>query len=91
MSTYQRVKMYLATQYDIFEKVVLRSNQDKQLKESLDKCMNQNDFDFNLTSLILDYKERQRKLLMDKFKKALYEKLIIKRSAHCHSHDTPNM
>ena len=64
MSTYQRVKMYLASQYSIFERVALRSHQDKQLKESLDKCMNQSDFDFNLTSIILDYKERQRRFIM---------------------------
>ena len=78
MSTCKQVIMYFATQYSTCELLCIRGKTNTRLLSVLNKSTDEVDTDFNLTNLIVDYKERQREKILNKMKQAFREKLIFK-------------
>ena len=69
--------MYLSTQYSTCEFLCVKGR-NKRLLSVLNKSTDEVDNDFNLTNIIIDYKERQREKILNKMKQVFREKLIVK-------------
>ena len=78
MSTCKKVIMYFATQYSTCEFMCIRGRNNTRLLSVLNKSAEETDTDFNLTNIIIDYKERQREKILNKMKISFREKLIVK-------------
>ena len=57
--------------------MVVRSKLQKRVKKVLDESSEKIDNDFNLTNVIIDYKERQREKIMGKMKKRFQDLFVV--------------
>ena len=78
MSFCKKVIMYFASQYSTCEFMCVRSRNNERLLSVLNKSAEETDTDFNLTNIIIDYKERQREKVLNTMKQVFREKLIVK-------------
>ena len=69
-----RVKYFFIQNYKCAEILCLRDKKSKRIKKILDKNFETTDVDFNLTHLILDYKERQRAIILEKMRANFHER-----------------
>ena len=69
--------MYFAREYGCCEFLFVRTKTSKRMINILNKSIESAEDDFNLTNMIIDYKERQREKVLTRMKEVFRELFVI--------------
>ena len=79
--------MYLIHSYECCNHILGRVPRVKELKQRIEKGLDEHETDFNLEHLLIDFKTRQKKMVEEKLKKKMASLCKIGGHKHDHKHD----